>query len=218
MANIRIIERHEELNSLGCEFFMKANESHITRVSSTKLRWLSIRDGKGEFISSMQKNACAFLENIAGKYGSDDWDKLNLKILLYDNPVLSQDNHIKTLIKCGADVRYLRSKDCSKIVIQDNVIYLTFASSFEKVVNSGIYYVGKKTLDPFIDYQTQQFDIKYNMARKVTLNRKYRLVYADRFVPRLKNELNAVGMKDWINILLGAFMGGIISVIIAISL
>ena len=123
MANIRIIERHEELSSLGCEFFMKANESHITRVSSTKLRWLSIRDGKGEFISSMQKSACAFLENIAGKYGSDDWDKLNLKILLYDNPVLSQDNHIKTLIKCGADIRYLRSKDCSKIVIQDNVIY-----------------------------------------------------------------------------------------------
>ena len=123
MANIRIIKRHEELNSLGCEFFTKANEGHITRISSTKLRWLSIRTNNKDYISSMQKSACDFLETIAEKYGADDWDKLNLKILLYDNPIKSQDDHIKTLLKCGADIRYLQLQECSKIVIQDNIIY-----------------------------------------------------------------------------------------------
>lgn len=218
MANIKIVKRYEELNSLGCEFFTKVHEGHITRISSTKLRWLSIRTNNGEFISSMQKNACAFLKTIAEKYGAEDWDKLNLKILLYDNPIKSQDDHIKTLLKCGADIRYLQVQECSKIVIQDNIIYITFASSFEKVVNSGIYYVGSKNSDPLIDYQIQQFDKKFNIAKRITLNKNLKIVNAVSIIPRLKTELSAVSMRDWIIILIGALIGGIISVIITILL
>lgn len=215
MANIRIVERHEELNSLGCEFFTKASESHVTRVSSTKLRWLSIRNGNGEYISPMQEKACLYLENIAEKYGSDDWDKLSMKILLYENPIDSQDPFIKCLLKCGADIRYLQTNKCSKIVIQDNVVYLTFASSIEKVVNSGIYYVGKKTSDPYIDYCIQQFDSKYNRAKKIALSGN-KIVYADRFTIRFIKEFKGVGMKDWIILLLGAIFGGLVSLFFSI--
>lgn len=214
MANIRIVERHEELNSLGCEFFTKASESHITRISSTKLRWLSIRNGNGEYISPMQEMACSYLENIAEKYGSDDWDKLSMKILLYENPIYSQDPFVKCLLKCGADIRYLRTDKCSKIVIQDNIVYLTFASSIVKVVNSGIYYVGKKTSDPYINYCIQQFDSEYNRAKKLTLSDN-KIIYADRFTLRFINEFKGLGMKDWIILLLGALFGGLISLIIS---
>lgn len=214
MANIRIIEKHEELNSIGCEFFTKASENHITRMSSTKLRWLSIRDGKGDYISTMQEMACKFVENIAEKYGTHDWNKLNLKILLYENPRKNQDIYIKYLLKCGADLRYLKTKDCTKVVIQDNVLYLTFASSFEKVVNSGIYYVGKKLSDPYIDYCLNQFDTKFSKARKMTI-RNDKIEYADGFVSRLKNEFKTVVMKDWIILLLGALFGGVVGVLIS---
>ena len=217
MATIRIVERHEELNSLGCEFFTKACENHITRVSSTKLSWLSIRDGNGGFISPMQEQACSFLDNIVENYGSDDWNKLNMKILLYENPINTQDKYIKCLLKCGVDLRYLRTNDCSKIVIQDNIIYLTFASSFEKVVNSGIYYVGKKISDPFIDYNILEFDSKFNKAKKLTLKNE-KIVYADRFFSRLTKELNGVAMKDWINLFLGALLGGLVSIVMGILL
>ena len=217
MANIRIIGKHEELNSLGCEFFLKTNESHTTRVTSTRLRWLSIRNGKGEFITPVQKDACSFLEATAEKYGSDDWDKLNLKILLYENPIYTQDSFIKCLLKCGADIRYFRTTDCTKVVIQDNVIYLTFASSFKKVVNSGIYYVGKKTDDPFVDYHKQQFDLKFYKGKKITLKND-NIVYADKFLSRFNSELKDVGMKEWITLFLGALLGGIISIIVGLLL
>lgn len=97
-------------------------------------------------------------------------------------------------------------------------IYITFASSFEKVVNSGIYYVGRKNSDPLIDYQIQQFDKKFNTAKKITLNKNLKIVNAVSIIPRLKTELSAVSMREWIIILIGALIGGIISFIITILL
>lgn len=211
MANIKIVNNHKELNSLGCEFFTKANESHITRISSAKLRWLSIRTEKGEYISPMQETACSFIENVADNYGAKAWDKFNLKILLYENPIKYQDKYIKSLLTCGADIRYLNEKDCSKIVIQDNYLYLTFASSFEKVVNTGFLYTGNID-DPYIDLYTQQFDMKFSKAKKMAL-KDGRIVYANNFLTRIKDEIKDLGLRDWIILLLGTLFGGAISII-----
>ena len=215
MPTIKIVNKHEELSHLGCQFFTQASECHKTRITSAKLRWLSVRKGKNndEYISDMQKEACNYIDDISQKYGSNDWNKLNLKILLYDNPIKSQDETIKKLLKCGAEVKYLKSKDCSKIVIQDNILFLSFATSFDKVVNSGIYYVGKESTDPFIEYYLKLFDSQFQKARKISL-KDDKIEYDDGFFTLLWKTLIGMEMKEWVNALVGAILGIILTIIV----
>ena len=208
MSTITKIDKHEELSVKGCEFFIKANESFTTRISTNKLRWLSIKKN-GDYISSTQRDACMFIENIIKQYGNADWDKLNLKILLYENPIKNQEEYIKKLIKCGADVRFFNAKERTRIMTQKNVVFITFSTKDDKVVNYGIYYVGDDTsIDPYIDYWNKQFDSIFNKARKVIL-KDNTIVFADKFIKSLWKTIKDAEFKEWIMLFLGAVIGAI---------
>ena len=107
MPNIQILSTHKELNEFGCKYFLNTSESHTTRITSTELRWLTVRDGSGNYYTPTQQAACAYIDDLAQNYGSLEWDKINMKILLYVDPTIAQRPHIITLLKCGADIRYL---------------------------------------------------------------------------------------------------------------
>lgn len=213
MATIKILDNHSELNDCGCSFFINTSEAHITRLTSSELRWLSVRTGTGEYISKNQQIACRHIESIAQKYGSKEWDKVNMKILLYKNPVTTQHTHIKMLLKCGADIRYLKGQNNIRIVVQDNILYFTISPSIEKVVNSGVVYTGKKINDPLIDYYVKIFDEKFNKARQIELSDKNKIKFKSIGLSYWYDVIKNLDIKDWINLILGAIIGAIISVL-----
>lgn len=213
MAAVKIINRHKELNEYGCSFFINTSEAHVTKITSAELRWLSIKTGNGEYVSEKQEMACAYIDSVANTYGSKEWDKINMKILLYVNPVISQHDHIKKLLKCGADIRYLKEQNCTKIVIQDNMLYFTISASLEKVVNSGILYTGKKINDPLINYYAQEFDGKFSKARQVELSDSNKIKFKNRGVLYWCNIIKNLDTKDWINLIFGACIGTILSLL-----
>lgn len=206
MASVKILNTHKDLNEYGCGYFLKTNESHITRVTSTELRWLTVRNGDGSFFTSAQEEAYAYIDNIANDYGTDEWDKINMRILLYVNPTISQHPHIIKLLQCGADIRYIKESNSTKVLIQDNELYLTFSPSIDKVVNSGIVYVGQKNNDPLIKHYAKEFDEKFALAKKVTL-KNGKIVFKERGIRNIYNILKGYEMNDWLNLVLGAILG-----------
>lgn len=206
MANIKVLNTHKDLNEFGCKYFLNTNEFHTTRITSTELRWLTVRDGSGAFYTTTQREACSYINDLAKDFGSAEWDKINMKILLYVDPTKAQHPHIKTLLMCGAEIRYLNEINNTRVVIQDNELYLTFSTSIDKVVNSGIVYVGQKINDPLISYYIQEFDSKYASARKVKLE-KEQIVFEKRGVANLIQIINSYDTKDWLNLILGAILG-----------
>ncbi len=216
MATIKILETHKELNECGCNFFCNTSEIHLTRVTSTELRWLSVRTAKGEYISPAQEFACAHVDAIADSYGSNEWDKINMKILLYVNPIKSQHHHIKNLLKCGADIRYIKNQNCTRLVIQDNKLFFTVSSSQEKVVNSGILYTGKKINDPLINYYTQEFDSMFLRARPIEMQNN-RIVFRHRGIKYWYAIVQNLDAKDWINLIFGAILGTMLGLLATIT-
>lgn len=55
MPSAKIVSTYQDLNSLGCEMLLATNESHVTRMTSSKMRWISLKNDKNEFISKNQK-------------------------------------------------------------------------------------------------------------------------------------------------------------------
>lgn len=206
MATVKILNTHKELSEYGCRYFLKTSESHVTRVTSTELRWLTVRRGDGGFYTQVQEEACSYIDELALNFESDEWDKINMKILLYVNPITSQHLHIIKLLKCGADIRYISEDNSTKVLIQDNELYLTFASSKEKVVNSGIVYVGNKVGDPLISHYVADFDNKFAKARKLVL-KDGRIVFHDRGLRNVYKTIMSYEMKDWLTLILGAILG-----------
>ena len=94
----------------------------------------------------------------------------------------------------------------TKIVIQDNEIYLTFSSSMYKVVNSGAVYIGQETNDPLINHYIEEFDSKYAMARKVMLS-DGKIVFEKRGISNIVSIIKSYDTKDWVNLILGAILG-----------
>lgn len=206
MANIKILNTHKDLNEFGCKYFLRTNEFHTTRITSTELRWLTVRDGNGGFYTTTQEEACTYIKDLAKNFGSAEWDKINMKILLYVDPTKAQHSHIKFLLKCGAEIRYLNETSNTRVIIQDNELYLTFSTSIDKVVNSGVVYIGQKINDPLVNYYIQDFDSKYASARKVMLENE-QIVFDKRGFANLMQIIRSYDTKDWLNLVLGAVFG-----------
>lgn len=52
----RVIRDPKELNSEGCRFFIEANTSQMTMMTSTKLRWLThLGEDRNTFTNEQQK-------------------------------------------------------------------------------------------------------------------------------------------------------------------
>ena len=214
MSSIKIIENHTQLNDQGCQFFLSSNENIVTRMTSSEVRWLSLRTSKNEFISDSQVLAYEYINKIAENYKESDWDKINMKILLNSNPIGKQDEHIKTLIMCGADVRYLNEKTPIKIILQKNKLYITIAPSIERVVNSGVLYTGRTINDPLIDYYKEEFDQKFAKARQVILVNE-QLRFRKRNIKEILQMIKNIEMQDWFILILGTVLGGLVGIFVS---
>lgn len=212
MPNIKIIKTYHDLNERGCKFFLDLNESSITRVTSAQLRWLSARI-EGQYISDAQKEACDYIDSITKTYGTKEWAKINLKILLYVNPCKAQDKYIIELLKCGVDIRYVREDNCKKIVLQKNMLYISFSPTLDKLVNTGIIYTGIKHDDPLIEYYKTEFDNKFNKARKVILNENGVISLKDKNIVYWYNIVKNYDAQQWISLIIGACLGGIVGLL-----
>lgn len=208
MATVKILNTHKELNEYGCRYFLETSESHVTRVTSTELRWLTVRKGDGGFFTPAQEEACSYIDDLALNYESDEWDKINMKILLYIDPTVAQHPHIIKLLKCGAEIRYVAENNTTKVLIQDNELYLTFSSSKDKVVNSGIVYIGNKVGDPLVNHYVTEFDHKFATAKRIIL-KKGKIVYQERGLINVYKTIKSYETKDWLNLILGAILGAL---------
>lgn len=216
MASIKIIEGHNVLNAVGCSFFIESNEKVMTRISSSDLRWLSIREGNGAFLSDEQKTACDRIDEIIERFGSSVWDKMNMRILLFSNPIRSKNEYILKLIRCGADVRYCPVGSKTRMALRGNRLYLSHSSDCLKVVNTGWLYEGRAVNDPFIDYYRNWFDSKFASSRKIIV-RGDKMRYDESIASRILKSLKNMSVESWLNIVLGAVMGAIISCLVALA-
>ena len=137
----------------------------------------------------------------------------NLKILLYVNPCKAQDKYIIELLKCGVDIRYVREDNCKKIVLQKNMLYISFSPTLDKLVNTGIIYTGIKHDDPLIEYYKTEFDNKFNKARKVILNENGVISLKDKNIVYWYNIVKNYDAQQWISLIIGACLGGIVGLL-----
>lgn len=213
MANAKIIEGHNNLNAIGCSFFLNSNEKICTRITSSNLRWLSIRENNDCYLSVEQEKACNRIDTILDTYRTAEWDKLNMKILLFSNPTKSKDNHyIKKLILCGADIRYLPLSTRQRMVLQGNKLYFSISSNRDKVVNIGWIYEGRPSNDPFIDFYKDWFDKKFEKAKIIGI-KKDKLVTTDSVIKKIYVGFSNLTLENWINLLLGAVLGTLTSLL-----
>lgn len=217
MATIRIIDNHSELNSVGCHFFTTANESQVTRVSSTKLRWLSLRTQAGDYFTEEQGKAMERIKSLEVNNGkSSGLGKLNMRILLFCDPTKESPDdamHIFKLLKAEADIRYSNRTSSTKVIIQGNSLYLSYAPDVSKVVNSGILYTGRMVNDPVIEHHKCEFDSIFDSARKLTI-RNEKIVFEDVGLSRIWKAMRSISAKDWILLILGALLGALLPILI----
>ncbi len=209
MATVKLIDGHKDLNATGCSFFINLTESVVTRVTSSDLRWLSLRENEDEFITPNQKEACDKIENILSHFHGSEWNKINLKVLLFSNPTKSANPYLVKLINCGADIRYIKSSSKIRLAICKNLLYLTLSTTPKNVVNSGMLYSGRTQQDPLIDFYTSWFDTKFASARKTKV-KNGKVVFDDSFWEQVKIGYNRMDSKDWIGLILGAILGALI--------
>lgn len=220
MAHVKLIKTHEQLNSTGCNLLLQANESTLIRLTSTEMRWLTIKkENSNDYFTDEQKQVCEYISDMANSYGGENWEKLNVRILLYVNPLKKQDEHMKKLIQAGADVRYISMINTTKIVLLENQLFISFARSFDKVVSTGLLYTGNIRNDPLIEYYKKLFDDAFDRARKITLNNGV-LVFTDNWLKAMIKCVKMYGIRDWIPLVIGAvlgtILGGIVSLLITL--
>lgn len=209
MATIKIIEGHHNLNSVGCSFFLDSNENLITRVTTSNLRWLSIRESNDEYFSDEQQRACERIDDIFNRFNSNIWDKLNIRILLFANPTKTNNSYLNKLIAGGADVRFYKSKSNVRMALCGKRLFLARSSDNKKVVNQGWLYEGRNNNDPFLDFYKDWFDNKFEHSSKIIL-KNGKLRYEKTSIERIIDSFRNITIDGWINILLSAVLGALI--------
>jgi hypothetical protein len=216
MPSVKILTDYDQLNDAGCNLILTANESQLTLMTSTELRWLYVRKEGGVHFTSKQKDVCEHIEGIIQCYGNVDMAKLNMKILLNKDPRKKQYEHIKNLIKAGADIRFKKSKEKTKIVIQNNVLFFSYAPHISKVVHKGILYTGNTRNDPMIEYYTELFNDNFSKSKKVSLDGEGNIVFSEKILKTMYMSFKEFDTKDWMTLFFGAIIGGVISLIVAV--
>lgn len=111
----RVIRDPKELNSEGCRFFVEADNTQETLISSFMLRWLSYGyDGANYFTPEQQDAIKKVVDAKVARERNDMASHILIHILLYSPPRrlkrLSENDSkcIKALLQCvdvGVDVR-----------------------------------------------------------------------------------------------------------------
>lgn len=224
-GKFQIIDQKEELNRIGCEFFINAVNEKIERTSMTsmELRWLTIKPEKQTKAIVNISNSTTFDEkqtkainiiNECSNESNSHGKELRMDVLLYKNPIKLKDNkHIIKLINAGADVRFKEMNDDKnnkvRLCLSGKRLFVSYAHKADKVVESGFLYEGIEN-DPMINYYKKNFDNDFYKARKIIVKNN-KLSYEDNLLFRTIAEIS---LKDIIVL----FCGGIIAILIKLSL
>ncbi|MBR0195675.1 MAG: hypothetical protein IJQ32_05505 [Paludibacteraceae bacterium] len=169
---VREVRDLEELNNLGCHYINTANQGNYTRMITRSMRWLTVRDGNGYYLSEEQKRACHRIEYLTALDENNIERHLNLNILLEKDPRHSygpEYTYIKRLIQIGADVRFVERESKVKLVLQEDELYLSFSNNSDKMVSIGYHYIGKNKADGLCQYIANKFDRQFEKAQKLTI-------------------------------------------------
>ena len=211
-TKVKIIKKLAELNSLGNQLLLKADEYYPTLVLTSKFRWVSVRKSNGEYYSEEQK---LFEEKIKSNVNSSSATSLNMKILLITNPFEKtiRDNEtdevLKLLINNGADIRYKKIETTKRIVLFKNELFLSFSNTISKAVNRGLYYCGE-TDDVLIEINKNEFNDYFAAARRISLNKKNNLCFSDNIID-VSKILFSRNKKEIIFLIIGALLGSLLS-------
>ena len=211
-SKIKVIKKLEELNSLGNQLLLKADEYHPTLVLTSKFRWVSVRKSNGDYYSNEQKQ---FEEKIKSKKNPSYTTSINMKVLLITNPFAKTkcddetDDILKLLIYNGADIRYKKVETTKRIVLYKNELFLSFSNSISKAVNKGLYYLGESD-DVLIEINKNEFNDYFASARRIGLNKNNDLYFSDNIIDIIRI-LFIYNKKEFIFLIIGALLGSLLS-------
>lgn len=221
MATIEIIDNYHELNRVGCNLILKADEFKCSLFTSVSMRWLSIReDNNSTPYTESQKKACEYLDRIVQTMGSSSWAKLNMKILLYKDPRDLRDNsHIKKLLRAGAEIRFKKSTNKTKIILQGNTLFLSFTRDIGKVVNKGLLYESSNFDDPLIEYYNELFMNEFSFARRIILdNETGEIKFGDNWMKNIFLIMKSMDTKEKVIFWGGAAISAIIGFLLSFTI
>lgn len=179
----RVIRNPEELNSEGCRFFLEANTSQMTMMSSTKLRWLTHPGEKSNIFTDEQRQALDRIVQEKERKGRAP--SFRIQIILYDDPRKlsnAENRFIKELLQCvGVEIRYLKTKKEQRlrITMRGNKLFLSMSGRQEDEVHEGILYEAEKDNSPLICYFGERFQQDFKKAKRITYKNNERIMYAD---------------------------------------
>lgn len=220
----------KNLNKEGCRFFLNANSDTDTFISTQRLRWLSHRQNTGDCYTDEQKDAIKTIISNANNRDGEFPSLGTMNILLFTHPRdLNEDEKetIKLLIRCRADIRYLKSNNDHllrisiqkpKIGKQESKLFLSTSKKPEEEVSEGILYVSEDDKNLLLKHFTNKFDQEFKLAKRLRLKND-RIVFADNLIKQFRkwcksdHGINVISL--WIGIV-GVFMT-VIGAIMAIK-
>lgn len=191
----RVIRGFKELNSEGCRFFLDADNTRETLISSSRLRWLSYGYDGTNYFTSEQQNAIKRVEDAKeARERNDLASHMLIHILLYSHPRKlrklneNESKCIKALLQCvdvGIDVRFLIPKEEQKlrIALKGKKLFLSMSESQKNEVHEGILYEASCENSPLLKYFKKQFEQDFERAKPLKLVNG-RIVRADNWIKR----------------------------------
>jgi hypothetical protein len=143
----------------------------------------------------------------------------NMKVLLLTkpfNPQSSTDKEsvaaLKKLLVVGADIRYKEISTIERIILFKNELFVSYSSILSKPVSKGWYYRGNS--DDLMIYNYRNiFESEFSKAKKLKLDKKGNIRYADIFFRKSKKFLKE-NIKELIFMIIGAVLGAVLGIII----
>lgn len=208
----KIIRGLKSLNVEGCKFFIYADSTQETFISSMQLRWLThgVSDKDGYFTKE-QKRAIDKI-NKASSSKEINTSELRIKILLYDDPRKceeAENKYIKKLLNCGGtEIRYLRTKESKnlRLSIQGRKLFLSVSESQERKVHEGFLYQSGSDNNPLLNYYKSEFNKEFSQAKKIELKNDV-IVYADNCMIRFVKWLTVERIISIISVMITIIFG-----------
>lgn len=214
------VNDNDSINQVGCSFFTDALNSPITFVSSNQLRWFTYQFKDPE-MKKIQDEAKEKIKSEANKM--DKSHTFEMHILLYSTlkslMTVESSEYIKYLLQCnGVEIHCLEPPKDQRLRIsyKGTRLFLSMSREQEKQVCEGILYEAENEESPLSVYFRERFKQDFNRAKKVILDNKGMIVYADNWKERLRiwlksdRGINIISL--WIGIV-GAIMTTVASLI-----
>ena len=219
LPSIREIRDLKELNALGCHYLLSANHCNYTRITTRSMRWLTVRNGN-YFMTPEQENARRRIDELVIDNVNSIDRNLNLNILLDKDPrnltgECFDDSYIKKLIVIGADVRFEDRDSKMKLVLQENELYVSFASGFAQTVNIGYHYIAKSKEDRLCRFLADEFDARFMKAQRLAVVND-KIVLADPTMTEKVRTAFKWSLREWASFILSVFASFLIGIIVTI--